>query len=408
MSAPTSGPLRPSRRILALAPAAVGACALALTGWLGFERASATGTPSTIVDFDVFHLVGRLVLESRLTEAYATATLQKLEAQLSSDAMRSIPFAYPPPFALAMAGLASVPTSLAYALFEGFGLATLVAALWRLSPLRFWPVMLAMMPAIFINVIIGQNGMLTAGLAGIAAGLAVDRRGGAAGAVAGLLAALKPQLSLALPMMFVGRRDWRSIVAMAASGSALVGLSCAVLGPAILPAFLGALSETSAFLAQGRFPLHRMTSVYAFFRSLGAPAGLSMTLHVVAALAILGTVARRASREDARVGSGLTLIGACFVSPYFYDYDLPVAGLGLAMLLPALAGAGRGWRIAVPLCCLALAESSGLVETLLLPLRVSLGAPLLLACLTAALLSSSKGIARPAAEARGPAAQAAA
>lgn len=405
---PICDPLRPSRRIFALAPTAVGACALALTGWFGFERACAFGRPSTIVDFDVFHLVGRLVLESRLTEAYATATLQKLEAQLSSDAVRSIPFAYPPPFALAMAGLASVPTWLAYALFEVLGLATLVAALWRLSPLRLWPVMLAMMPAVFINVIIGQNGMLTAGLAGLAAGLAVDRRDGVAGAVAGLLAALKPQSCLALPMMFVGRRHWRSVAAMAASGAVLVGLSCAVLGPAILPAFLGALSETSAFLAQGRFPLHRMTSVYAFLRSLGAPAGLSMTLHVAAALAILGMVAQRAQREDAWVGSGLTLIGACFVSPYYYDYDLPVAGLGLAMLLPALSGGGRRWGVAAPLCCLALAEGSGLVETLLLPLRVSLGAPLLLACLTAALLSSAKGVAKTAAEAHEPAAPAAA
>ena len=400
MPAPVCGSPPSPRRILALAPAAVGACALALIGCFGVWRASAFGAPSaasTIVDFDVIHLVGRLTLEGRLTEAYATATLQKLEAQLSSDAVRSIPFAYPPPFALAMAGLASVPTSAAYALFESLGLAMLVAALRRLSPLRFWPVMLAMVPAVFINVIIGQNGMLTAGLAGIAAGLAVDGRGGAAGAVAGLLAALKPQSGLALPMMFVGRRDWRSTVAMVASGSALVGLSCAVLGPAILPAFLGALSETSAFLVKGRFPLHRMTSVYAFFRSLGAPASLSMTFHVAAALAILGIVARRAMRGDARVGSGLTLIGACFVSPYHYDYDLPVAGLGMAMLLPALSGAGRRGRVAIPLCCLALAESSGLVETLFLPFRVALGAPLLLACLMAALLSSAKGAADPAA-----------
>ncbi len=400
MPAPAHGSSPSLRRILALAPASIGACALALIVCFGFARASAFGAPpaaSTIVDFDVFHLVGRLVLDGRLTEAYAAMTLQKLEARLSSDAVRSIPFAYPPPFALAMAGLASVPTSAAYALFESLGLAMLVAALRRLSPLRFWPVMLAMVPAVFINVVIGQNGMLTAGLAGIAAGLAVDGTGGAAGAVAGLLAALKPQSGLALPMIFVGRRDWRSIVAMAASGSALVGLSCAVLGPGILPAFLGALSETSALLAQGRFPLHRMTSVYAFFRSLGAPAGPSMALHVAAALAILGIVARRARRGDARVGSGLTLIGACFVSPYHYDYDLPVAGLGLAMLLPALSGAGRRGRVAVPLCCLALAGSSGLVETLFLPFRVALGAPLLLACLTAALLPSAEGAATPAA-----------
>ena len=197
-------------------------------------------------------------------------------------------------------------------------------------------------------------------------------------------------------MLFVGRREWRSLIAMAATGSAIVGLTAAVFGPTILPAFLGALSETSGFLAQGRFPLHRMTSVYAFFRSLGVPADLSMALHAAAALAILGAVARKVRRiDDARAGSGLTLMGACFVSPYFYDYDLPIAGLGLAMALPPLPDAGRRrWTIGA-LALLALAESTGLVETLALPVRVSLGAPLLLACMATMLSRSGKSAAAP-------------
>lgn len=378
----TRGQNPPPRRVRAAALAALGVSAMALTGWFGFQRALAfvpASEASTIVDFDVFRLVGRLVVEGRLPEAYAASTLQALEGRMSLDVVRSIPFAYPPPFALALAALAPFPPSIAYALFEGLGLAMLVACLRGSSPPHFWPVMLATMPAVFINVIVGQNGMLTAGLAGIAAGLAAGGRSGAAGALAGLLGALKPQSCVALPLLFAGRRDWRAAGAMAAAGAAAVTLSVAVLGPAILPAFLSALSETSAFLAQGRFPLHRMTSVYAFVRSLGASADLSMAVHVATALAVLGTVALAARREDPRVASGLAMVGACFVSPYFYDYDLTIAGLGTAMVVPALAGAGRRWCGVACLCLLASAEGAGLVETLALPTRVSWGAPALLA-----------------------------
>ena len=399
--APTRGACAPTRRFPGSMPAVAAIFALTIIGWMVLERALAfapASTAASFVDFDIFALVGRLVLERRLPDAYAAATLRALEAQLSLDAVRSMPFAYPPPFALAMAALAPLPTGAAYALFEGLGLAVLLGALRRLSPISFWPMTMAMAPVIVINVVIGQNGMLTAGLAGMATGLAVERRPAAAGALAGLLAALKPQSCAALPLIFAARRDWRACVSMTATAMALVVLSMAVLGPTILQGFLTALSETSGLLAQGRFPLHRMTSVYAFVRSLGASADASIAVHITTGLALLSAVARAAARGDARVGSGLTMMGSCFISPYLYDYDLAIAGLGFAMVLPAMSCAARRRWVVPCLCLLVLAEGFGLLESLALPIRVSMGAPSLLACLAVVLFALTKGAAAPAAE----------
>ncbi len=374
-----------ARRAVVLAPLALGGCvaALLVLGAISVVLSLRTGEPTrTIVDFDVFHLVGRLVREGRLGEAYSWSTMEALEDGLGRSGKGYLPYAYPPPFAIAMAALATLPVGAAYAVFTAAGSALFAVALWRLSPHWFWPTILALSPPLLVDVMSGQNGMLTGGLAGLSAGLALGRPGGAAGALAGLLAALKPQLAVGFPLLFATRRDWRAAIIMAATAAALCGAAAAALGPAILPAFLAGLSETAQALSQSRFPLHRMASVYACLRSLGVPAGLALPLHAASALVALGAVAAVGRRvADARAASGLALIATAFVSPYFYDYDMPVVGIGLALALPALARTMAPQSICGLLAAVALAGSIGGVQAVALSTKLSLGAPILAACL---------------------------
>lgn len=90
-------------------------------------------------------------------------------------------------------------------------------------------------------------------------------------------------------------------------------------------------------------------------------------------------------------------MATAFVSPYFYDYDLPVFCSGLALILPALAAAMERRRVAALLGAVALAESLGLLMTPLvgrLP-TPSLGAPILLACFGTAALALWHGAQAP-------------
>ena len=47
------------------------------------------------------------------------------------------------------------------------------------------------------------------------------------------------------------------------------------------------------------------------------------------------------------------------ISPYAFDYDLPVAGIGLVLLLPALAKAGRPAELVLAYAAFLLAVSWG-------------------------------------------------
>jgi hypothetical protein len=80
----------------------------------------------------------------------------------------------------------------------------------------------------------------------------------------------------------------------------------------------------------------------------------------------------------------VTLMATVFVSPYFFDYDLAVFGLGLALALPGLALRLSMRRLAGLLMAVCAAGSAGFVLVIVIALdaraRLSLGGPALLAC----------------------------
>jgi hypothetical protein len=136
-----------------------------------------------------------------------------------------------------------------------------------------------------------------------------------------------------------------------------------VLGPSIWSAFLGAVAEARGFLEQGLYPLFRMISAYAVVRTLGASAPMAMAVQAGVALVALGLVALAIRRRmPGRQVIGLTVLASLLVSPYAYDYDLPMLGVGLALLAPdllarttprertavfALAWIASGWGLAM-------------------------------------------------------------
>lgn len=356
-----------------------------------------------IVDFHPFHAVGRMVWEGRAAQAYDMPLMRRLERGMGGGSPGFLPFVYPPLFALLLAPLGLLPLGLAFFVFAAGSCAFYLAVLHRLAGPWFWCAALATGPVLLIDLRLGQNGLLTGGLAGLAAELSLRRRGRLAGLAAGALA-FKPQSATMLPVLFLLRRDGRALAWAAATALLLSGLAVLVLGRDTVPGFLAAGAFVGDFMAAGTFPVHRMTSLYAFALSLGAPARAALAFHGLVALGVVTATAATARRLAAdprgngagepRTAAGVTLMATVFVSPYLFDYDLAVFGMGLALALPGLAGRLTARRLEALLLAVLASGGIGFAFIIAVALderaRLSLGGPALLACF-AAMLATLRG-----------------
>ncbi|MDV2985070.1 UNVERIFIED_CONTAM: glycosyltransferase family 87 protein [Methylobacteriaceae bacterium AG10] len=299
-----------------------------------------------LTDFDAFHIAGRMVWRGDIAQAYHLPALLEVQRALTGD-QAFLPWTYPPPFNLVVAALAPLPIGLAYLVFVGATLAAYLLVLRRIAGPHFATVVVALAPSLFVAVAGGQNGFLTGTLAGLT-GLGLLRGRAWAGLPLGLMV-IKPHLAVGLAVCALVMRRWGCLAVAAATAALALALSTAVLGPAIWPAFLGGVEEAKAFLAAGAYPLFRMVSVYAWLRSLDVPAAVALAAQMAIAVAVLGLIPLALRRGmPPRQIVGLAALASLFVSPYAYDYDLPLYGVALALLLPDLLGrASRGEEIAL-------------------------------------------------------------
>lgn len=324
------------------------------------------GQTSPIGDFQLFHMVGRMVWRGELLQAYSMASLLQAEVKIVG-VMDFMPWTYPPPFDLVAALLACGPLGISYLLFMGLSLTSFLLVLQRIAGPSFPLVLVALYPALLMTISCGQNGFVTGTLVGLAA-LGLQRNRAIAGVPLGLMI-IKPHLVGAFAVYGLMTGRWRMlVVAVATTGlaSAIAGL---LLGPAVWGAALAAAREAQLFLAAGLYPLYRMISVYAAVRSLGAPAWVAFAAQAVIALSgmVLLTLATRRSMPANRL-LGLTCLATLFVSPYAYDYDLPIYGIALGFLMPDLVRLGRRGELVALLALSAAASGGGWVSTFWLQL----------------------------------------
>lgn len=296
-------------------------------------------------DYDAFYVAGRMFWEGRLLEAYQTDTLFQAQRRITGTES-FMPWTYPPQFNLVTAVLALMPVWLGYALFIITTFVAYVLALRRLAGPRYIIVLLALFPAVVICIRTGQNGFLMGALLALFAILMLDRR-----TVAGLplaLLTIKPHYLPGIGLYLLFRGEWRIIAMGAAVTVAIMGAATLTFGTAIWPAFLAAIPEAGRFLELGAYPLFRMTSVYAALHTLGLPPAMAMAAQLAVGLAGLGVLVWAWRRDwPPRQLLGVAVMGSLFFSPYAYDYDLPILGVALALLMPDLIARGTQRQIAL-------------------------------------------------------------
>lgn len=284
--------------------------------WSGAVMA-ATGKARAVYDFNAFHAFQQTIVRGPIQLYH---------------------YSYPPVMLMISRPLAFLPYLVALLLWSLAGLAAF-AFMLRLV----WPAPAALLyalaiPATFINLLDGQNGLGTAAILG--AGLYwLPRRPVVSGALFGVLLACKPQLALLVPLALLAERDWRALGAMIASSVTLALVTLPLYGWTLWADYrerVAILRHTIMENNAGTWRL--MPSAFIMARSLSLP--------VVEAYAIQGIVTVIVSglviwvwhqRDQARpIKNAILILSLLLASPYVQNYDLAIAALVPVWLLMGL------------------------------------------------------------------------
>jgi hypothetical protein len=320
--------------------------------WLQYPAgADSRGNPLT-QDFIVFWGASYLARSGDPAAAYDGNAIARAERVAIPAAVNSInSWHYPPTFLLAVLPLSLLPYLLSYLLSMGATFAGYALVLRRifltqgLPASSLWLPLLGF-PAVFLNLFQGQNGFLTAALAGGAL-LLLRTRPLSAGVLIGLLA-IKPQLGLLFPLALVCARQWRALLSATATVVAFAGTAIAVLGVGAMQAFLEKVPRVEHAIGGDSLQLvGEMPSFYSFWRLLGLSPAVAYALHGAVALVAAAAVAWiwLKCREESLRASALAA-GTLLISPYLFDYDLCWLALALAWFVGNAAREGwlRGER----------------------------------------------------------------
>ncbi|MCP3463613.1 glycosyltransferase family 87 protein [Bradyrhizobium sp. CCGUVB23] len=294
-----------------------------------------------LADFDAFHIVAQRVWLGDVGEVYRLATFGRMQGEAAGGTTGVMPWTYPPQFDLLLAPLALLPVGAAYLLFTAVTLALYLVTLRAIARENLVQVLIISFPALAVTIGCGQNGFLTGALIGLFC-LTLQKRPVLAGLALGAMV-IKPHLAIAAAVYLLATRRWTAITA-AVTVVLVSSLVCTLIfGPQIWSALIGSVKESASYLDQGHYQLFRMISAFAALHTAGIPAAGDFWAQVgVAALALLAVVLGAYRAISPAFALGVTAMASVMISPYAYDYDLPILGIGLALALPDLA------RIATP------------------------------------------------------------
>ena len=330
-----------TRERVVLYSAALLACQVILIGiWAMAHWAWHTpGVPPPGIDFRVYWSASYVSLHEGAIEAFNPQQLAAVEAKLLPDIPLEemyAPWVYPPTFQLLIYPLALLPYLASYLLFAGFGLAycmAMCAPAVRAGALPW--VSVAAFPGIWVATVCGQNSLLTLALAAGALGL-LERRPVLAGVCAGMLA-IKPQLAVLFPLMFLCGRHYRAFGSMAVTGVLFCMVSGLVFGLPLWLKFFDMLAWFNTVIVQsGEGDIwNAMPTAFALARRMGASLSVAYAIHAAVAVpAVLATLFLWMRRARIGVRCAAIVVATMLVQPYLVYYDLawlvlPIIYLGV-------------------------------------------------------------------------------
>ncbi len=341
-------------------------------------------------DFVDVWAAGRLALDGHAAAAWDWAIHRDAEvAALGHDFPGNYGWHYPPTFLFVAAALATLPYLAALLGWLAVTLPLYLAAVRAIMGERLGILIACAFPAVMWNMLVGQNGFLTAALIGFTL-VCLDTRPVVAGVLLGLLT-YKPQFGILFPILLVANGQWRVIVAASATTAVLVAVSAAAFGAAAWTAFFTWLPATGEIiLGDGRAGLNKLQSLFGVARWLGAGTTTAFIAQglLIAACAVALVIITRDRRVPHEVRSAAIATGALLATPYLYIYDFPVLMIPLAFLLRL--GLRDGF-LAGELAAMAVA--SGLVLIFpLMPVPTGFAAALIVAAIIGRRVAAERGV----------------
>jgi hypothetical protein len=284
--------------------------------WSGAVLA-AGGHARTVYDFNAFHAFQRALVAGPIQLYH---------------------YSYPPVMLMVSWPLAFLPYLAALLLWSLAGWVAFAFALRLLWPSPAALLYALAIPATFINLMAGQNGLWTAAILG--AGLSwLPRRPIVSGILFGLLLACKPQLALLLPLALLAERNWRALDAMIASAALLATVTLPLYGWTLWTDYRERVTTLRhAILENDAGTWRLMPSAFIMARSLSLSIVAAYAVQAVVTLAVSALVVwiwRRRSRARP-IKNAILILCLLLASPYVQNYDLIAAAFVPVWLLMGL------------------------------------------------------------------------
>lgn len=246
-------------------------------------------------------------------------------------------WSYPPHILLVGTPLSFLPIFWAYILWTLGGLIALAFALRVFDLNRYVYIFVLLSPAIWLSVLLGQNGAIIAAL--FIGGLHYsDKKPILAGILFGLLT-MKPHLGILIPFILIISGNWRTFFSAAVTTIILILTTYLMFGIEVWRGFFEVTRPLMTSILEVEFPAAyhgNMITAFALARSIGAEVITSYGLQIVFAIAAIG-FAMWIWRPSSEIGKNkrIILTGLCAIAatPYAYTYDGAIYYLAIAWYL---------------------------------------------------------------------------
>ncbi|HEX3423884.1 MAG TPA: glycosyltransferase family 87 protein [Sphingomicrobium sp.] len=277
------------------------------------------------IDFVSFWAAGRLAIDHKAVLAYDLQAHRATELTFV-HLPGLMPFAYPPPFLLLVTPFGLFSFRFAFAAWQIVTGAFYLVATRRRAPL---PTSIVL-PPVFPNALVGQNGFLFTGIFAWALE-ALQERPFVGGMLFGCFV-LKPQLAPLIPVALVAARAWRPFTGAALSSTLLLLAGLVAFGSDSYLAWARMMTEFGHFVLQGSWPWTEMASVFAFCRFFGMAQRLAFVMQLIAAGAA-AIVTWRAWSSNWEARGAVLAAATILVPPYLFTYDALLLIVPFAWLL---------------------------------------------------------------------------
>jgi hypothetical protein len=302
-------------------------------------------------DFYTFWAAGQLIVQGLSEGVYVSQMLSLEVARLNLEFARLNrevgmllgPIYYPPMYLLVLGALGFLPYFAGLlTLFLSTG-ALYFLGLWQLVRQRWILLFMCGFAGVWLNLVAGQNGMLTAGLMALALSQ-LNKNQMLAGLFIGL-SCYKPHLCLLWPLVLLAGGYYRAFFFAGLTILGLIAYTLIVFGFETWILYShGAEFAMRAMAEQAKIWI-RMPTLYAMLRLQMVDYTWALQLQIVFDLFIAAIVVIiwRRTQDLALRGAALAT-GTLLATPFVYDYDYAILGIALVLLLKRATE--RGWTMA--------------------------------------------------------------